>query len=84
MVETEFLFRFQLRDKHYDIVTKILKIYATLKPFPIYYPVSALIEIREVVASHKKNAIERLNAITFIKAKAISSGLSEMDFLLMK
>jgi len=77
MVETEFLFGFQPKDKHYDAVSSILKAYEATKPFSLYYPVSALVEIREVMASHKKDAAERLNALTFIKAKAISFGLSE-------
>ncbi|MEM2849393.1 MAG: PIN domain-containing protein [Candidatus Bathyarchaeia archaeon] len=79
MVETEFLFGFQPKDKRYDIVYEILKAYMATKPFPFYYPVSALIEIREVMASHGKSAIERLNALTFIKAKAISSNLQEIN-----
>ncbi|MGQ9530598.1 MAG: PIN domain-containing protein [Candidatus Bathycorpusculaceae bacterium] len=78
MIETEFLFGFQPKDKHYDVVSSILKAYTANKPFSIYYPVSALIEMREVMASHKKDAIERLKAITFIKAKAISCGLREI------
>lgn len=79
MVETEFLFGFQPKDKHYDIVSSILKAYEATKPFSLYYPVSALIEIREVMAGHKKDAEERLHALTFIKAKAVSSGLPEIE-----
>jgi len=79
MVETEFLFGFQPKDKHYDIVSKILKAYMATKPFPVYYPVSALIEIREVMASHGKSAVERLNALIYIKAKAITSNLRELS-----
>jgi len=78
MVETEFLFGFQPKDKHYDAVSSVLKAYTATKPFSLYYPVSALVEIREVMASHKKDAIERLNALTLIKAKAISFDLLEM------
>lgn len=78
MVETEFLFGFQPKDKHYDLASGILKAYtATKKSFSLYYPVSALVEIREVMASHKKAAEERLNALTFIKTKAILFGLQE-------
>lgn len=77
MVETEFLFGFQPKDKHYDIASNILKAYTATKPFSLYYPVSALVEIREVMASHKKDAEERLNALTFIKTKAILFGLQE-------
>ncbi|MGB9741184.1 MAG: PIN domain-containing protein [Candidatus Bathyarchaeia archaeon] len=79
MVETEFLFGFQPRDRRYDVVSKILKAYAAAKPFPIYYPVSALIEIREVMASHGKTTTERLNALTYIKAKATASNLQEIS-----
>lgn len=79
MVETEFLFGFQPKDKHYGIVSKILKAYMATKPFPVYYPVSALIEIREVMASHGKSAVERLNALIYIKAKAITSNLRELS-----
>jgi len=79
MVETEFLFGFQPKDRRYDIVSKILKAYAATKPFPIYFPVSALIEIREVMASHGKTATERLNALTYIKAKATASNLQELS-----
>lgn len=78
MVETEFLFGFQPKDRHYDAVSSILKAYVATKPFSLYYSVSALVEIREIMASHKKDAAERLNAITFIKAKAISFGLLEI------
>jgi len=78
MVETEFLFGFQPKDKHYDVVSSILKAYMATKPFSLYYSVSALVEVREVMASHKKDPAERLNALTFIKAKAISFGLPEM------
>ena len=49
------------------------------KPFPVYFPVSALIEIREVMASHGKTATERLNALTYIKAKATASNLQEIS-----
>jgi hypothetical protein len=45
----------------------------------IYFPVSALIEIREVMASHGKTATERLNALTYIKAKATASNLQEIS-----
>jgi len=78
MVETEFLFGFQPKDKHYDAVSSILKAYVVTKPFSLYCSVSALVEIREVMASHKKDAAERLNALTFIKAKATSFGLPEI------
>ena len=78
MVETEFLFGFQPKDKHYDVVSGILKAYMATKPFSLYYPVSALVEVREVMASHKKDTAERLNALTFIKAKAISFSLPEI------
>ena len=78
MVETEFLFGFQPKDKHYDVVSSVLKAYMAAKPFSLHYPVSALIEIREVMASHKKDPTERLNALTFIKAKAVSQGLLEI------
>jgi predicted nucleic acid-binding protein len=77
LVETEFLFGFQPKDKHYNLASNILKAYTATKPFSLYYPVSALVEIREVMASHKKAAEERLNALTFIKTKAILSGLQE-------
>jgi predicted nucleic acid-binding protein len=79
MVETEFLFGFQPKDRRYDIVSKILKAYAATKPFPVYFPVSALIEIREIMASHGKTATERLNALTYIKAKATASNLQELS-----
>jgi len=79
MVETEFLFGFQPKDKYYDAVSSILKTYVATRPLSLYYPASALIEIREVMASHKKDSTERLNALTFIKAKAISFGLSERE-----
>jgi len=79
MVETEFLFGFQPKDRRYDIVSKILKAYAATKPFPVYFPVSALIEIREIMASHGKTATERLNALTYIKAKATTSNLQELS-----
>lgn len=79
MVETEFLFGFQPKDKRYDVVSSILKAYVATKPFSLYYPVSAMIEIRGVMASHKKGAAERLNALTFIKAKAVSQGLLEIE-----
>ena len=80
MVETEFLFGFQPRDKHYDVVSSILKEYtAATKTFSLYYPISAFIEVREVMANHKKDATERLNALTFIKAKTISSNLKEIE-----
>jgi PIN domain nuclease of toxin-antitoxin system len=78
MVETEFLFGFQPKDKRYDIVSKILKAYAATKPFPVYFPVSALIE-SEIMASHGKTATERLNALTYIKAKATASNLQELS-----
>lgn len=51
----------------------------TTKPFSIYYPASTLIESREAMSSYQKGATERLNALTFMKAKAISSNLSEID-----
>jgi len=79
MVETEFLFGFQPKDRRYDIVSKILKAYVAAKPFPVYFPVSALIEIREVMANHGKTATERLNALTYIKAKATASNLQEIS-----
>ena len=78
LVETEFLFGFQPKDKYYEVVSSILKAYMATKPFSLYYPVSALVEIREVMASHRKDTAERLDALTFIKVKAISFGLSEM------
>jgi len=78
LVETEFLFGFQPKDKHYDVISSVLKAYMATKPFSLYYPVSALIETREVMASHKKDSVERFNALTFIKAKAVSSGLLEI------
>jgi len=78
IVETEFLFGFQPKDKHYDVVSSILKAYGATKPFPLYYPVSALIEVREVMASHKKSNAERLDALAFIKANAISFSLREI------
>jgi hypothetical protein len=80
IVETEFLFSFQPRDRHYDLVPKILKAYKASKPFPIYFPVSALIESREVMASLGKTATERLNALTYIKAKATASNLQEITY----
>jgi len=79
MVETEFLFGFQPRDTHYEAVSNILKAYMAIKPFSLCYPVSALLEIREVMAGHKKEVAERLNALTFVKAKAVSFGLSEIS-----
>ena len=79
MVETEFLFGFQPKDRRYDMVSRILRAYMATKPFSLYYPASALIEIREVMASHGKSAIERLNALTYIKAKASASNLSEVS-----
>lgn len=79
MVETEFLFSFQPKDKHYDVVSNILEAYATTKPFPLHYPISALIEVREVMANHKKDAAKRLNTLTFIKAKATSFNLKEIE-----
>jgi hypothetical protein len=78
MVETEFLFGFQPKDKHYDVVSNVLKAYSVKKAFSLYYPVSAVVELREVMASHEKSSEERLNALTFIKAKAVSFGLSEV------
>jgi len=78
MVETEFLFGFQPKDRHYDVVSNVLKVYSAKKGFSIYYPVSAVVEMREVLASHEKSSEERLNALTFIKAKAVSFGLSEV------
>lgn len=79
MVETEFLFGFQPKDRHYDTVSSILKAYMRTKLFPLYYPVSALVEIRSVMSSHKKDAADRLNALTFIKSKTTSSGLLEAE-----
>jgi len=80
MVETEFLFGFQPRDKCYDVVSSILKAYtAATKTFSLYYPISAFIEVREVMANHKKDTAERFNALTFIKAKTISSNLKEIE-----
>jgi len=79
MVETEFLFGFQPKDKHYDLVSNILEAYMATRLFPLYYPVSALLEVREVLASHRKDTMQRLNALTFMKAKAISSGLQEVE-----
>jgi len=78
VVETEFLFGFQPKDRHYDVVSSILKAYAAIKPFSLHYSVSALVEIRAVMASHRKAPVERLDALTFIKAKAISSDLLEI------
>lgn len=78
MVETEFLFGFQPKDKHYATVTRILEAYSRTKPFLLHYPVSALLEIRQVMASHRKDATERLNALTLIKAKAVSFEFSEV------
>lgn len=78
MVETEFLFGFQPKDRWYNVVSRILKVYMATKPFLIYYPVSALIEIREVMASHGKSAEEMLKALTLIKAKAATSNLLEI------
>ncbi|MEM3602706.1 MAG: hypothetical protein QXN87_08565, partial [Candidatus Bathyarchaeia archaeon] len=78
MVETEFLFAFQPKDRHYDIVSRILKAYIETKSLRIHYPVSALIEVREVMASHGKAADERLRALTLIKAKAEASKISEI------
>ena len=80
MVETEFLFGFQPKDRRYDIVSRILKTYIETKRVSIYYPVSALIEVREVMASHGKSADDRLRALTFIKAKAEASNISEIGF----
>ncbi len=80
MVETEFLFGFQPRDRWYDIVSRILKAYMETGGFSIYHPVSALMEVRMVMASHGKNAEERLKALTLIKAKAEASKLSEIGF----
>jgi len=79
MIETEFLFGSQPKDKRYDVVSSILEAYAATKPFSFYYPISALVEVREVMASHKKDAAKRLNALTFIKAKATSFGLKEIE-----
>jgi len=79
MVETEFLFGFQPKDRHYDIVSSVLKAYMATRSFILYYPVSAMVELRGVMASHKKDASDRLNTLTFIKAKAISSGLQEVE-----
>lgn len=78
LVETEFLFGFQPKDKHYDIVSSVLKAYMETNRFTIYYPVSALLEIRQVMASHRKTPADRLNALTFIKTKAITSNLYEI------
>jgi hypothetical protein len=78
LVETEFLFGFQPKDKHYDVVSSILKAYMATRLFTLYYPVSALVEIRGVMPSHKKDAADRLSALTFIKAKALSSGFQEL------
>ena len=79
MVETEFLFGFQPKDKHYDVVSSILEAYVSTKPFSLFFPVSALIEIRGVMATHRKDTVERLEALTFIKAKAVSSELQEIE-----
>jgi len=78
MVETEFLFGFQPKDRRYGIVSRILKAYVATKPFPVYYPVSALIEIREVMASHGKTATERLNVY---KGEGDSIGYSGNRFI---
>lgn len=87
MVETEFLFGLQPKDRHYDTITSILEAYAATKPFTLYYPVSALVEVREVMASHGKSATERLHTLTLMKAKGVSSqlleiGLSSDDLIL--
>ncbi|MGC8849175.1 MAG: PIN domain-containing protein [Candidatus Bathyarchaeia archaeon] len=79
MVETEFLFGFQPKDRRYNIVSSILKAYRATKSFSIYYPVTALIEVREVMASHGRSAEERFNALTFIRAKAATSNLLEVS-----
>ncbi|MEM2110732.1 MAG: PIN domain-containing protein [Candidatus Bathyarchaeia archaeon] len=79
MVETEFLFGFQPKDRRYEIVSKILDAYMTAKGFIACYPVSALIEVREVMASHGKTADDRLKALTLIKAKATGSNLQEIS-----
>lgn len=79
MVETEFLFGFQPKDRRYNIVSRILKAYMEKRRLSIYYPVSALIEVREVMASHGKSADERLRALTLIKAKADASNISEIS-----
>ncbi|MEM2875920.1 MAG: PIN domain-containing protein [Candidatus Bathyarchaeia archaeon] len=79
MVETEFLFGFQPKDRRYDTVSKILKAYIAAKDFIIYYPTSALVEVCEVMASHGKTADERLKALTLIKAKATASNLPEIS-----
>ncbi|MEM3380681.1 MAG: PIN domain-containing protein [Candidatus Bathyarchaeia archaeon] len=78
MVETEFLFGFQPKDRSYDTVSRILNTYTATKPFTIYYPVSALIEIREVMVSYGKSSSERINALTLIKAKSAASNLLEI------
>jgi predicted nucleic acid-binding protein len=49
------------------------------KPFSLFFPVSALVEMRGVMATHRKDTAERLEALTFIKAKAVSSGLREIE-----
>ncbi|MEM2123632.1 MAG: PIN domain-containing protein [Candidatus Bathyarchaeia archaeon] len=78
MVETEFLFGFQPKDRRYDIVSRILEAYKASKDLSIYYPTSALIEVREVMASHGKTASDRLKALTPIKVKAVESNLSDV------
>jgi len=78
MVETEFLFGFQPKDKYYSLVTEILEIYKAEKPFSFHYPVSALLEVREVMAGHAKGSTERLSALTFMKVKAASYGIKEI------
>ncbi|MHA1208005.1 MAG: hypothetical protein ACTSSA_02165 [Candidatus Freyarchaeota archaeon] len=78
MVETEFLFGFQPKDKHYNTVSSILKAYTEKRFLRLYYPTSALMEIRQAMASHQKTAAERLNALTLIKVKAVSFGLQEI------
>ncbi|MEM2864081.1 MAG: PIN domain-containing protein [Candidatus Bathyarchaeia archaeon] len=79
IVETEFLFGFQPKDRRYDIVSRILEAYKASKDLSIYYPTSALIEVREVMASHGKTASDRLKALTLIKIKAAESNLSEVS-----
>ncbi|MEM2971387.1 MAG: PIN domain-containing protein [Candidatus Bathyarchaeia archaeon] len=78
MVETEFLFGFQPKDRRYNIVSRILRVYVETKSLRIYYPTSALVEVRMVMASHGKSAEERLKALTLIRAKASASNLSEI------
>jgi predicted nucleic acid-binding protein len=79
MVDTEFLFALQPRDKHYGLVSRILERYSKNRSLSIRYPVSAILEIREVMAGHQKNATERLEALAFIRAKTASLMIRETE-----